>query len=118
MKEFSEIQSIVQECGFPGYDFLVTRDGRGEMYLQGQYVEPDTKTGKRMLQKTRRWFLSPEMTRSEIVQTVFKCVITSREHSAREWFSYQGQPVFGPHFDVDSLAELCRKGRFSHREER
>lgn len=101
------IQAIVTMCSFRDYKFEAHIDGRGEMYLQGRYVEEDTVTKKPEAQVTRRWFLSPQMTKSEIVQTVFKCAITSMEHRTREWFFYRGKPVFGPHFDVDKLHKLC-----------
>jgi hypothetical protein len=108
-------RDIVTLCTYPDYEFRVLVDGRGAVYLQGSYVEPDTITGKLESQVTRRWFLSPEMTRSEIVQTVFKCVVTSMEHRAREWFRYKEQPVFAPHFDVDALFDLCVARKFSTR---
>jgi hypothetical protein len=112
---FSEIVDAVAFCGYPGYEFIVKRDGRGEMFLQGGYMEPDTVTGVPEWQLTRRWFISPTMGKSEIVQTVFKCVMTSMEHRAREWFTYKHEPVFCPHFDVDALHELCRDGKFANR---
>ena len=110
--DFSEIVDVVGLCGYPGYEFVVKRDGRGEMFLQGGYMEPDTVTGAKEWQLTRRWFLSPSMGKSEIVQTVFKCVITSMEHRAREWFTYKTEPVFGPHFDVEALVEICQQRKF------
>lgn len=113
---FPEMVELVSVCTHPGYTFSVQQDGRGEIYLQGDYVEPDTVTGVPERQVTRRWFLSPAMTKSEIVQTVFKCLMTSFEHRGREWFAYKGYPVFGPHFDVDALAMLCRDGCFQQRE--
>ncbi len=113
---YEEMVIAVALCGYPGYEFLVRKDGRGEFYLQGGYMEPDTVTGEREWQLTRRWFLSPQMGQSEIVQTVFKCLITSLEHRAREWFTYRGQPVFGPHFDVEALVQLCKERRFVQRE--
>ena len=84
---FSEIRVIVAQCNYPGYMIDVYRDGRGEMFLQAYYREPDVVTGQHERQVTRRWFISPEMTKSEIVQTVFKCVLTSMEHRTREWFT-------------------------------
>ena len=59
--------------------------------------------------------LSPEMTRSEVVQTVFKCALTSMEHRTREFFHYRGRAVFGPHFDVEALWQLCADERMDHR---
>jgi len=108
---FEQIKEAVNCCKFPDYKFSVQVDGRGEMYLQGSYVEPDTVTGKPEIQVTRRWFLSPQMTCSEIVQTVFKCAITSMEHKTREWFTYNGRAIFGPHFSVEALWQLCGEVR-------
>jgi hypothetical protein len=51
-------------------------------------------------------------TRSEIVQTCIKLVMTSMEHRAREGFTYRGKRVFGPHFDVDAIWQLCADKRF------
>jgi hypothetical protein len=112
---FDEMIDAVALCGYPGYEFVVRRDRRGEVYLQAGYIEPDTVTGVQEWQLTRRWLLSPSMGQSEVVQTVFKCLITSMEHRAREWFTYRGQPVFGPHFDVESLVGLCHEGKFVKR---
>jgi len=110
-----EMASVIADCRFPDYQLIVTRDGRGEIYLQGFYVEADVKTGFLDRQATRRWFLSPAMTKSEIVQTAFKCILTSAEHRVREWFHYDGHAVYGPHFDVDALWELCERGNLDKR---
>jgi hypothetical protein len=110
-----KIHEIVAECKFPGYTFEVFVDGRGEIYLQARYLENDVVTKEPATQLTRRWFLSPFMTKSEIVQTVFKCVITSMEHKTREWFTYMGYAIFCPHFDVDALWEIAKAGHFDRR---
>lgn len=110
-----EIKSVIEQISFPDYTFNITEDSRGAWYLQGMYEEPDTVTGNMELQLTRRWFLNPEMVTSEIVQTVFKCIMTSMEHRAREWFKYKGAPVFGPHFDVEALVAICNAGKFEER---
>lgn len=58
---------------------------------------------------TRKWPLSPHMTESEIVQTALLCILVAEEHEAREKFLFRGKPVFGPHFDVDRLHDLCEE---------
>lgn len=110
-----EIRSIVGLCTFPEYTFEVLIDHRGALYLQGHYEEPDIKTGEKEKQYTRRWFLSPAMCKSEIIQTVFKCALTSTEHRTREWFHYQGRAIFGPHFDVDALWNICTEENLDYR---
>lgn len=95
---------------FQNYAFTV-REGHGGMFLQATYDEPDTYTGAVAKQYTRKWLLSPHMTESEVVQTAFKCCLTSMEHRCREDFKYHGARVFGPHFDVRDLLAVCRDGR-------
>lgn len=51
----------------------------------------------------RKWYVSSHATRSEVVQTALKAVLTAEEHEAREQFKYDGSAVFGPHLDVDHL---------------
>ncbi len=88
------------------YDFEA-RKAHGGIFVQGNYFEPDIYSGKIVKQYTRKWLLSPEMTDSEIVSTIFKLCITSMEHRTREWFMYKRKRIFGPHFDVEDLVKLC-----------
>jgi len=106
-----EAREILTQVTYPQYTFNATVDGRGEMYLQAHYLEQDTYTGNVEKQFTRRWFISPEMSKSEFVQTAFKCIMTSMEHRAREHFKYRDALVFGPHFNIDRLWELASKTR-------
>lgn len=105
--QIEEMMGVLDDVRFPDYDFSVTKDSRGAIYLQAGYWESDTVTLETERQLTRRWFLSPEMTRSEIVSTAFKCILTSQEHRTREWFKYRGNAIYQPHHDVDALWELC-----------
>jgi hypothetical protein len=97
-----------QSIEFMDYDFRVIEEGE-RMFLQGVYDERDIVTYKVEEQRTRKWLLSPHMTKSEIVQTAFKLCLTSMEHRTREAFKYDGRRVFGPHYDVDALWELAGK---------
>lgn len=111
-----EIQNVVELCKFYDYSFQV-REGHGGIHLQATYLDKDVKTGDVLLQYTRKWLLSPAMTRSELVQTVFKCCLTSYEHRTREGFKYRGKRVFGPHFDVEKLWQLAEDKGFDYRPE-
>ena len=105
-----EAKSILKDLVYyPEYKFIAMIDGRGEMFLQAMYFEEDIYTKEDVGQFTRRWFISPEMSKSELVQTAFKCVMTSMEHRVREHFLYSGRRVFGPHFDIDDLYEAAGK---------
>jgi hypothetical protein len=109
-----EAQRILQDIDYLDYSFEVKYDG-DRMYLQAAYIEPDIHTKLPEKQTTRKWFLSPYMTKSEFVQTVLKCALTSAEHRVREHFLYKNERVFGPHFDVDDLVVLCKANRTDER---
>lgn len=98
----------------PGYSFFIQGDFSRDTqpcYLQARFMAPCSRTGEQQPQLTRKWQLSEHMTPSEIVQTAFKCVLTSIEHEAREQFTYDDAPIFGPHFDIDDLGALCHRGK-------
>jgi hypothetical protein len=101
-----EMRTILSVVEFEDYRFEV-KEKNGVPFLRAVYVEPDIVTGEPETQHTRKWQLSEHMVKSEIVQTAFKCVMTSLEHRARENFKYRGRRVFGPHFDVDALWEIA-----------
>jgi hypothetical protein len=91
------------------YTFEIVEHQTGFIYLQGFYAEPDVNFPQSVprLQSTRKWYLSPHITKGELVQTVLKLVLTSVEHRVREHFLYRGKRIFGPHFDIDKLAEIA-----------
>jgi len=101
---------LIGQCTFGNYT-ITAREGHGGVFVQATYPDPDIYTGRVERQNTRKWLLSPHMTDSEIVSTVFKLCLTSYEHRARELFQYRGARIFGPHFDVDDLARLCLDGQ-------
>jgi hypothetical protein len=101
--------SWIRDISYPEYTFRVKEDGRGDWYLQAEYEEADIFTDKLALQLTRRWYFSPEMTKSEFAQTALKCILTSMEHRVREHFTYRGERVYSPHHNVDDLWTLTRE---------
>lgn len=108
------LRAVVNSCRFEDYSFEV-KSGHGGIHLQATYVDDDIVSGVPERQHTRKWLLSPSMTRSEVVQTCFKLVMTSMEHRAREGFTYRSKRVFGPHFDVEALWQICADKRFDVR---
>ncbi len=91
----------------PGMSLLFSQE---ELWLLVAIETGDADTGLSGTQRSRKWRLSEHMTRSEVVQTALKAVLTAVEHEAREKFLYRGRAIFGPHFDVDELARLCDDG--------
>lgn len=107
-------KALLQVIVYKNWLFHVGEDG-DRLFLQVTFPQKCSMTRQVEIQKSRKWFLSPHMTNSEFVQTCFKAVMTAEEHEARESFQYKGSAVYGPHFDVDSLAELCEAGRIDVR---
>lgn len=110
----TEVRDILKHVSFPGYTFVAAHNASGR-YLQASYMEADIISGKMVEQKTRKWQLSEHMVKSEIVQTAFKCILTSAEHTVREHFKYRDERVYGPHFDVEALVDLCRAKKLDYR---
>lgn len=94
--------------------FVVQRDDC--LYLQASFLAPNyCKQGQPETQYTRQWMLHPDMTNSELVGTALKLVLTSVEHEAREAFTYRGRAIYGPHYNVDALHEVCMGPNHEHR---
>jgi hypothetical protein len=125
-----QMREVVAKCDVPDFEFRVHEEMRykrlegstgGAMveapiyYLQGHYYDDDVASGLQEPQHTRKWLLSQHMTDSEIVQTAFKCFLTSMEHRAREYFRYRGKRIFGPHFDSDALYDICKDKYLDYR---
>lgn len=102
--------AVIARCSFGNYR-ITARESNGGVFLQATYDDADIYTGRIEKQHTRKWLLSPHMTESEIVSTVFKMCLASYEHRARELFKYRNARIYGPHFDVDDLVHLCLDGR-------
>jgi hypothetical protein len=108
MLTHDDILRVLDDIQFNDWVFDLRTDS-GRPYLQVRFAGPCNITGRLQEWEGRKWFLSSETSRSEIVQTAFKAVITALEHEARETFRYKGAAIFGPHFDCDLLVELCKR---------
>ena len=109
-------QFAVDEIEYKNWGFYVGQKG-DVLYLQVRFLAPDTDSDKPNLQvqKGRKWMLSEHMTKSELIQTCLKAVLTAEEHEAREQFLYKNKAVFAPHFDVDVLQKLDESLAHEHR---
>lgn len=109
-KTFEEVKEIIDQVSFKDRLFKVLKKGDGFL-IQMQYIEADVRTGKMARQHTRKWYVSPWATESEIVQTALKCVLTSQEHIGREHFRYMGEKLYGPHMNVRDLIDMVTSNR-------
>jgi hypothetical protein len=103
-----EILGVLSHVKFRDWVFAVGED-QDRLYLQVCFSEIclASRRGPRLLQKGRKYFLSEHMSKSEIVQTALTATLAATEHEAREAFTYKGQAIFGPHWNVDRLVELA-----------
>lgn len=109
----AQAREIIADCSMFGFNLAISGNFLPveSTYLQAEFFAEDSKKPDHLaLQKTRKWLLSTHMTKSELVQTAFKCLLTAVEHEARENFKYRGHPIFGPHLSVDKLVELHELG--------
>lgn len=83
-----------------------------------QYYEADVdKPGSEpVLQGTRKWYISPFMTESEIVEAAWACVCRSQLHVASEHFTYLGRRVYSQHFDIHARLRMCIEEEFDGRQ--
>lgn len=104
-------ETYLKDVRYKDWDMNVHADGE-RAYLQVGFWEydstqPANTQAAKSYQKGRKWLLSPYMTKSEVIQTAFKAVLTAEEHETREKFAYRGKNIFGPHFNVDALVDIC-----------
>lgn len=100
-------QIAIGELTYKDWDFYIGRKDN-VLYLQVRFLAPDNGAEKPSLeiQSGRKWMLSNHMTKSELIQTALKAVLTAEEHEAREQFLYKNKAVFAPHLNVDVLHDL------------
>ena len=108
-----EIRAILYRVHYPGFHWIV--GGEDRLWMRAEFSAACSRTGDPCSHLTRRWYISRDTTKSEVVQTALKCVLTALEHEAREQFTYCGRAIFGPHFDVDALVTLCDQEKLGAR---
>ena len=111
-----KVQDILKDVDYPGLVIIFDQTGRDhlnhrELYLQVIGYCTCKVTGKAFQNNGRKWRISAFMTRSEVVQTALKAVLTYTEHEVRESFKYRGVSIFDPHYNVDELHALRSKGK-------
>lgn len=111
MKTLPDFQNLVGQIGYkPGWKLTAHKTLGGAFYLQVRFESEDPGTRVVGEQSGRKWFLSEHMTDGEVVQTALMAVLAAEEHEAREFFKFQGEAIFGPHFSLQTLVDLCRQG--------
>jgi hypothetical protein len=96
------LQRILQDVRYRDWKFTSRQVEGGFLLWVSFRADCESWTG-------RKWYISQYATRSEIVQTCLKAVLTAEEHEAREKFLYQGHAVFGPHLHVGQLLTISEE---------
>jgi hypothetical protein len=99
------VGGVLADVQFGGGRFEVEAT-EGGFLMELVSEETDAATERPEVFRGRKWHIASRASRSDIVRTAFKAVAAWQEHEAREKFLYRGVPVFGPHSDVDVLADL------------
>src|SRR4051812_18073238 len=86
MREIFE--RYLKDVRFTDWEIRVHMDGE-RPYLQVGFWDfdaelPPAEQACKTYQKGRKWMLSPHMTKSEVIQTAFKAIMTALEHETRE----------------------------------
>lgn len=111
-----KFKSILSKVQYKDWDFYVGSCEGERPYLQIRFYEMDSYTNLPEPQHGRKYFLSPWMTKSEVVATAFQAILAAEFHECREFFKYEGHPIYSPHFSVDALVDLCRNNQFDARD--
>ena len=97
------LSSILDDIYYrPGWDLNIDQKG-DNLFVYASFEDGGE------IQKSRKWYISPYMTKSEVVQTILALILLAEEHEVRERFRYKGRRIFGPHFDADVMVDIAAK---------
>lgn len=110
------LRNIVKDVNYKeNYSLICAREEiGGRVYIQVKCYRPCVYTGEWEHGYGGKIYLSPHMTDGEIVRKAFQAFLGYEEHECREFFTYKGARVFGPHIHIDALVEAA--GHLEHRE--
>lgn len=103
------LEKLVGKISFRDYQFLVMGKGDGFL-LQIQFVARDNFRPNRVeIQRCRKWYISSNSCRGEVIRTAWKAVEAAVLHEAQEQFLYKGRAIYDPHLDPDAVAEVKKR---------
>ncbi len=114
-KTINDVAVIINEVTCPPYDFRLMEKGDGWL-LQLRYLEEDVDApGRQFWHTSRKWYISPYATTTEIVETAYGACLRSAKHRIREHFTYKDRRVMSPHLDIEARIEICDARHFDQR---
>lgn len=112
------VNDVLEKVGYRGgYQFAAAIDNddsvTGRVYVELWHWREDADNpGVLAWGSGGKRFLSPTMTDSEIVRTCLGAALSYEEHEVREFFTYRGRRIYGPHLDVEALVEIADRVDF------
>jgi len=86
----------------------IDNDGELLVYDANDSMYPEIKIEQPLVrQYCRKWYLSPHMSKSELVRTAWKAYEAAILHEAQEMFKYKGEAIYNPHIDVDAMVSIA-----------
>lgn len=112
IREYREVLDRIKfrDWKFWTHDHMVGFDRTTYLQVEFDALPAGSLEGFHEPQTGRKWLLSPHMTDGEIVQTALMAILAALEHEVREEFTYRGQAIFGPHYDLEILVSVCETG--------
>lgn len=104
LAEFSAKFSVPSPVG--GESVVAFFEAGGGFTLQLEWQTTCADTGEELLGKGRKWYVSKHAAENEVAQTLLAASIAAAEHEIREWFTFDGVPVYRPHQPLTELAEF------------
>lgn len=101
----AQLREILRHVAHPEFTYQPLYED-GNYFLRVVCQGADNTTGQPFKWHGRKWRLSAHMTDGEVVQTAFLATLTAIEHETRERFTFLGQAVFDPHYDIYALVKL------------
>jgi hypothetical protein len=104
---FDRTQRIAGDVGYRrDYHFNVEEIG-GSVTIELRHWRPDADTGVMAWGSGGKRPIKPDATDSEIVRVLFAAALAYEEHEVREFFTYRGKRIMGPHISVEALMEVA-----------
>lgn len=105
-----KLWKILQTIRYRNFRFESLQDGE-HVFLVVKFDAADFKTGEMYENISRRWYISPHMTFSEVVKTIWLAICQVEEHERRENFIVHDAVgntcrPFNPHHAIEKLMAL------------
>lgn len=110
-KYYQEILSRIRYRN--DWEIILNLDGN-RYYVCFEWNDVCNFTGKTIVSRSAKYYLSPHMTQTEVVNRVFLAALKASEHELREQFRYrpsddvEWRAPYNTHIDIDCLYYIAK----------